>query len=301
MVEQEEASREETRTGRWVPAVTTLRRWVPRAASWVLPHGVVLLRWHLIAESRARDLRVKRARLKPWGAPSCGFGYDAALGFLASLGVDREQAHQASVPEASLGYCCSFLPSEGPARPLLGLQVGTFVGLSLAYLTHRLREVHPHSRLFAIDPNVPHRGVMDPQAVVIKLLARFGLQGNVVLLTGYSLEKNLSNDTFEFAGYDPIAHSADEQSCEGQLLALSLLAPESFDFVLVDGNHDAAYLSREMAILERLVRPGGLVFLDDVTDAWVDIRRVYQTLDEGAFQRLGCDGRVGVLRKRAAR
>ena len=46
-----------------------------------------------------------------------------------------------------------------------------------------------------------------------------------------------------------------------------------------------------------LLRPGGVLVLDDVSSEWFEIERVFAELDATVFEKLGTDGRVGVLRK----
>ena len=66
-----------------------------------MPHGIMLLRWRLIAEARARDLRARRATLPQLGVRSHEYSYEAAVSFLSSLGMDDAQVYEGSIPEAS--------------------------------------------------------------------------------------------------------------------------------------------------------------------------------------------------------
>jgi predicted O-methyltransferase YrrM len=113
------------------------------------------------------------------------------------------------------------------------------------------------------------------------------------------MDKSLSNDGVEFSGesgeYDPYTKFATEQACEATLSNLALTSPGRFDFAVIDGNHDAAYLRRETAIMRELLRPGGVLILDDVSDAWADIKAEYAAMESAAWRTVGADGRVGVL------
>ena len=197
------------------------------------------------------------------------------------------------MPQPSLDYARTFLPAD--ARR--GLHVGNFAGVSLAYFIHALGG--GDAVVTAIDPNITHRGIANPAGKVLALLSRFGLERNCLLITGYSLERNVANDGRDYAGgFSADAFSA-EPSCANTLPNLARLAPAAFDFAVMDGNHDGAYLRRELREVAALLRPGGVLVLDDVSSEWFEIERVYAELDAAVFEKLGTDGRVGVLRKRA--
>lgn len=127
------------------------------------------------------------------------------------------------------------------------------------------------------------------------MLTRFGLEDRVAILTGYSLEKNLSGQSNVFQGYDPIGNYDAEKACSRQLDLLRELAPSRFDLRLVDGNHEAEYLQRELERVFHLLRPGGLLILDDVADAWPEVQSVFAAIAPDRFEKLGADGRVGIL------
>ena len=57
---------------------------------------------------------------------------------------------------------------------------------------------------------------------------------------------------------------------------------------------------RELQWLRPRLDQGGLVFLDDVTDSWHEIRDVFNAVAGGAstgYSALGHDGRIGVLQR----
>ena len=68
-----------------------------------------------------------------------------------------------------------------------------------------------------------------------------------------------------------------------------------FDFVLLDGNHEAAYVADELDSLRPLLKPGALVFLDDVSEGWPLLKQLFEGAAAGNFRALAADGRVGVL------
>jgi predicted O-methyltransferase YrrM len=70
-----------------------------------------------------------------------------------------------------------------------------------------------------------------------------------------------------------------------------------FDLVVVDGNHEGAYLSRELGRLARLLRTGGLLVVDDVeVGPWDDVVDAFEAATStGTLREIGRDGRMGVL------
>lgn len=265
----------------------------------VVPHSIAVLAARAVARRRtkARRERLREATTGHGSGDDSSFGYQEAVRFLVHRGADREQVLAGSMSEASLHYCGTLLMGHLDAGPALGLHIGNFVGVSLAYFTDLLARHDPASRIVSIDPNVPHRGIHQPLDSVLALLERYGLQRNNLILTGYTLEKNLSNDGYSFAGYDPLEHYEQEVSGEHQLEGLALWSREAFHFCVIDGNHDAAYLRRELAWITRLLKPGALLMLDDVADSWPDIRRVHAETDRARYADVGTDGRVAVMKK----
>ena len=150
--------------------------------------------------------------------------------------------------------------------------------------------------MVSIDPNLVHRNIPQPQQHVVFLLSRYGLLSNSVLLTGYSLEKCISNDGAN-VGYDPHANWNNELAPTDQLLQLAALCGKVFDLVVIDGNHDPAYLKREIDIIDRLLKPGGMLALDDISAGWPALQKVVQAYDRKKFIELGTDGRIALLAK----
>jgi predicted O-methyltransferase YrrM len=123
----------------------------------------------------------------------------------------------------------------------------------------------------------------------------FGLEDHIAILTGYTLEKNVSNQAEIFAGYDPVANWENERARTYQLDTLKLVAGGRFDLCLMDGNHDPDYLERELDRVHQLLCPGGLLVLDDVSVDWPEIQSVFSAISSSRFEKLGADGRIGVL------
>lgn len=277
---------------------------VKRLVRFWLPFGLVHLYWKRHETSAADEIRQRlearersRAELRARGpaATAAPFGYEESLAFLDARGIDPEQTREGSMPLASLQFLRRHLDRLDASRPLVALHVGNFLGVSLAYLAHALGERHPESKVVSIDPNLTHRGVPRTMETVLALLTHFGLEDRVAILTGYSLEKSLSNQGEVVAGYDPVAGFASERACTHQLRLLAELAPARFDLCLMDGNHDAEYLHRELDKVHALMRPGGLLVLDDVSSAWPEIQVAFREISEDRFRKLGADGRIGVL------
>jgi len=188
------------------------------------------------------------------------------------------------------------------------LHVGNFVGISLAALSAELRDHDPESIVISVDPGIPHRGVDAPDRVALRLLDRFGLTSNNIVITGFSREKSVRDDGLVCgphpaytAPVEAVATAlATDAACESVLPNLARLLEGRFDLVMLDGNHDADYLREELRDVARLLREGGLLVLDDVDGGvWEDIAAVFAELAGGGagYRQAGFDGRVGLLER----
>lgn len=236
--------------------------------------------------------------VRRWGARDAGtaYSYEAAVAHMVATGATTERhVRMGSVPEGSLATITATLDAELTAPQPRLLHVGNFVGISLSYLLNWARTRDGFT--VSVDPDLPHRGVDRPQRVVCELLSHFGLSDRHLLVCGYSLEKCFSNDGVVFGDYDPAAAWAAETAPENVLPGL-VAAGNRFDVAFLDGNHDAAYLRRELAEITRLLEPGGMLVLDDVDENWEQIRGLFHEVGNGGwpYEPVVADGRVGILR-----
>jgi predicted O-methyltransferase YrrM len=264
----------------------------------IAPYGLVQWYW-----SRARGIAIaaeQRDRTVRGDAVVDGrrrreFSHAAALDYLAGLGISPRHAREGSMPLPSLELVRQQVDRLASGQPLLALHIGNFLGVSLGYLAHALRQVHPQSKVISIDPNISHRGIERPGDITIALLTEFGIEDSVAILQGYSLEKNISNDGVLFDGYDPLQNWARELACTNQLALLICACPARFDICLMDGNHEAGYLSRELSQVQGLLRKGGILVLDDVSDDWPEIQQAFVGISTEHFTKITSDGRIGLM------
>lgn len=275
------------------------------AVKYVMPHG--LMRQFLRAQRRRLVAAHNEAR--PSGAAQrISYSYSAAVEFHAARGLPRADITGGSMPESTLAFCSKTLDDLIPAthdKPLIGLHVGNFLGVSLSHFANYVRQRNEKSVVVSIDPDLTHRGIEHPQQHVIAILNHFGLQRNAMICVGYSNSKSLSNDGTAFMGedgfeYDPYARFESEQSCEETLSNFCAISQGQFDFAIVDGNHEGSYLRRETAMARRLLKPEGILILDDVSDAWTEIKAEYDGLQSNGWRAVAADGRVGVLQSGSA-
>jgi hypothetical protein len=218
---------------------------------------------------------------------------EEAIRFLVGRGLPEAEVRGGSMPEASLDYLAEKVLDRLPSdRPLRVLHVGHFVGVSLCYISWWVREHHPESLVVSIDPNIPHRGIDDPQSHALALLDHFQLLSRNLIITGYTLERSEKSVTET----DYQAGLASEN-----VLAKLHRAGASFELVLIDGNHEESYLAREIAAVRRLLADDGIAVFDDVKD-WPGVAEVFRhTAQDDSFVELGQNGRVGILQIRTAR
>jgi len=227
------------------------------------------------------------------------FDYDDAAKFLAQTGRgSAKDILSGSIPEEDLAFIAGRLEGLKRDKPLRGLHIGNFVGLSLAYLTDAMRQIDPDSVMLSIDPAIPHRGIDAPQDLVTGLMTRYGLESNWLPVTGFSLERGEAWDVLNRKSSHTKFSSYYGFSAAQTLRNLATMG-QRFDFALIDGNHSGPYLRREINVLFELVRPNGLIFLDDVDENWAGVVKVFENLDAGEFKRVARGKRVGVARREA--
>ena len=292
-------------------APATVLNLIKKAIKAVTPYGIVALRQRILsdrASERAgrwqkefhsrRKTNIEAATVDRLADHRIVDPLNPAemVDFLVARGIPRVHVLEGSIPEKSLSFLNKQLEYRLPiGRPMLGLHIGNFVGVSLAYLTAALCSRHFESLVVAVDPNVPHRGIPHPQDHVVALLAATGLQGHVINIVGYSATKSVSNDGVVYDEYDPAQHYSSEASCERVLRNLSGIMHRQFDIALLDGNHEAPYLMEELGTLRPLLSPRGIVILDDIDENWTDIRDVFLRSRSLGFEPLTSDGRIGVI------
>jgi hypothetical protein len=223
--------------------------------------------------------------------------YYAIVAYLLEQGVPEHHLREGSIPPKSLEFINEIVLSRiGSDLPISALHIGNFVGVSLAFIANKIVELNSHSVVVAIDPNIPHRAIENPQSLVMKLLCNCGLQGNVIPITGFSIQKNLSNDGAVFDEYDPARYFLDETSCEHVLRNMGPFFKEAFHVACLDGNHQASYLEQEIESILPLLRKGGWMIFDDVDTTWMEIQDVFKNVARWGLDAVATDGRVGVAR-----
>jgi predicted O-methyltransferase YrrM len=123
-----------------------------------------------------------------------------------------------------------------------------------------------------------------------------------LLCCGFSHEKNVSNDGRNYLENYRLLESAEvekkiaiEHAPHSVIDHLKHLQVATFDFALIDGNHESAYVQDELVKIHPLMNKGGLIFMDDVSEGWPMLKQVFETSSNTLFRIAEADGRVGVL------
>ena len=257
-----------------------------RALRWIEPHGLASRR-RFRREARARAEQDQRYAVTKAAIaqPSATIhDYDQLMTVAVEAGADPERLQRGSISVDSLDFIIDRI-ERGP-----GLHVGNYAGVSLAYLA-----AHTDGLVVGVDPNVSRWGATKGQDVVVRVLQAAGLEERVLLVCGYTLERNPNYNGRVTDGYDPSVEYRNEAApvqVLGNLRALGI----QFGWVLLDGNHDGAYVRAELEQLEALLGADALVLLDDCTPAWPGVRAVFDDPPAG-WQPDGHNGRIGVLRR----
>jgi hypothetical protein len=266
-----------------------------------------------VTEAKLRLADERRALVRELGArpearAARRFDHEAAIAILVEEeGLDEQMVRDGSIPPESLAFIASHVPLHLGDGPPLALHVGNFVGISLAALSSALCAHHPEAVVISVDPGIPHRGVEAPDRVALRLLDRFGLTFNNIVIAGFSREKSVRDDGLVCgphpaftAPVQTVRESlATDAACENVLPNLVRLLAGRFDLVMLDGNHEVSYLREELGDVRRLLRDHGLLVLDDLDGAlWAEIAAVFTELSAGGgYRQAGFDGRVGLLER----
>ena len=148
---------------------------VARTVKNVLPHGLVMKYVHSEAARRRRIAAHNSAHVSV-ATKQIPYNYSAAINFLTSSGLSESQVIAGSIPEPSLSFCSKVLDEfilTTDGRPLIGLHVGNFVGVSLSHFVDYARQKNEKSVVVSIDPNLICRGIDSPQKHVVAILKSF--------------------------------------------------------------------------------------------------------------------------------
>jgi hypothetical protein len=275
-----------------VLAVPNLAR---RALRFLEPYGIFYRRE---ARARARDRAEQRARYEVAKAAITHttepiHDYDQLMVLAIEAGADAERVRAASISVESLHFILDRIAGDriaGNRAGGPGLHIGNYAGVSLAYLT-----AHTDGLVVAIDPNAIRWGSTRGQDVVVRLLDAAGVDDRVLLLCGYSLQRNAGVNGRVIDANDPTGEFSTEPAPDHVLRNLHALGIE-FAWMLVDGHHDGAYVQAELEQLEPLLRDGGVVFLDDCSEHYPEILALFER-PGSRWRADGYDGRIGVLRR----
>jgi hypothetical protein len=274
-------------------------------AGMFVPHSLVRVVQHAQRQRRRRAIHAGMAAAQTAAqtvvtettAPV--FDYESAFAWLAANGLDENQCRLGSMPLTVLESAWTQIERLRRRGPVRLLHIGNFVGVSLCYFASKL-DRSQGDLIVSLDPNIEHRGIQQPATVVTRMAAHFGLGGVILPIQAFSLQANPANDgaTSDYSRpLDPSSTRA-ERGFEHGLENLAAIAAGQFSAVLLDGNHDPAYLNREIDICTRLLAGGGLLLLDDIDAAWENLQALYEKLRlRDGFEEVDRTERLGVLCK----
>ena len=133
---------------------------VARTVKNVLPHGLVM-KYVLFEAARRRRIAAHDSAHVSVAAKQIPYSYSAAINFLTSSGLSQRQVIGGSIPEPSLSFCSKVLDEfllTTDGRPLIGLHVGNFLGVSLSHFVNYVRQRNDKSVVVSIDPDLNTEG-----------------------------------------------------------------------------------------------------------------------------------------------
>lgn len=200
---------------------------------------------------------------------------------IASWGYERIHIPWGSMKASVLDSIIDWI-NNNANKPAIGVHVGNYLGISLGILSLSLKEHDQKSLIIAIDPDLPCRGQHETEKATTMLLQSLDVEDMVLRLTGYSLWKSISGDGFKIdPEYDPKEKFDSEVAAQWQLENLAKLFTSRADFVLLDGNHEKDYLTEEVLVSYNLLRPGGAIFVDDITRHYKGVESAFHEFASG--------------------
>jgi len=266
----------------------------------ILPHGIFLLREKIQRKKLLFERQIRIKKFKGNIYSKLDYDYELSIQRLVDLGVREQQIREGSIPEGSLDYLFDILKERlKNLTSIKALHIGNFVGISLLYLSNALLKINSDSVIISIDPNIPHRGVPIPQKYVCYLLNIFGFHKSNIILTGFTLEKNIGDDggTLYFSKFTN--NKSNNKKCHLTNILENLVKLNiHLDFILIDGNHDGKYLDREIKLVDKLLNKNGILVLDDANRNWEEVNFVFKKiLLSSVYKLLGNDNRIGIVEK----
>ncbi|MFM7518964.1 MAG: hypothetical protein ACKO9B_00685 [Planctomycetota bacterium] len=130
----------------------------------LLPHGLVVaiqgrrraaasaaMNWEEVHRARHEIIRRFDSIVEAGKSASIDpHDYEQLIDFHVARGLSRVQVSHGSMPGESLRFISDAIRAAFHGTPICGLHVGNYVGISLAYLTATLQQVHTDSRMCAI-------------------------------------------------------------------------------------------------------------------------------------------------------
>ena len=245
---------------------------------------------------------VRMSEIFPIDQKNVDYSYLKSVQYLVSLGVQSHEVFSGSIPEDSLKIIKDVIESDNKERSHVVysvLHVGNFVGVSLAYIMDSLQKIGLNHHVVAIDPNISHRGVENPQNLVCRLVSHFGLAENLLLCCGYSVQKSFGDDGLDLTNQNnPLDRLHHEAAPTNVLKTLGQNYEDKFHIAIIDGNHDGTYLERELETIQRLLVKDGTLILDDVSSDWPEVSDVAAGLEKNGWKNIIADGRIAIFRRK---
>jgi Methyltransferase domain len=279
-----------------------MKKIIDKLVRYTVPYGV-MIKYKELQRKKKRDEFISLIKTSCDDKKRETITWEEIIDFLSERN-SRGQIIAGSMPKIAIETISKVLEERfsnpeksNTGQGITGVHIGNFVGVSLALLTNVIKNINEGSIMISIDPNIPHRGIENPQQHVLSLLNKYELTRNSMVLTSYSLRKNLSNDGKNYGTeYIPEENYNSEASCEGGLEFLARIHTK-VDFIVIDGNHDETYLKEEIKLCNKLLKKGGLLILDDVSPQWHGVEEVFELLKSEGYKVVIEDNRVGILEK----
>ena len=136
----------------------------------------------------------------------------------------------------------------------IGLQIGTFIGYSGAFIAQALKE--NNGTFTTIDPNHPHRCVREPVVHAKEAFRQLGLGEMSTFIEGYSYSQN--------SIYDVRQIFLNPKQSKENVIDEFIRDGKKFDFIFIDGNHAYEQVKKDFEGSVKLLTDKGVIVFHDV-------------------------------------
>lgn len=218
--------------------------------------------WHALERTERRPIF---PALDQAAHDACIEIYDAYRPILSEYGIDREQFFLGSIKHDDAAVLYQLVRQR---QPRLSYQIGTFAGYSALLIAHALRR-NGAGRLIAVDPEIPHRTLINPVDVARRVAHELALTEYIQFVRGWHALPSVEYISPALKRTIPIIGLETLKKAESQI-----------DFAFIDADHSTSCTIADFWLLKDFLARGSVTAFHDVY-AWPTVAQaIYLILND---------------------